>query len=136
MIKMISGVTRIGDYTHTPSSGAFSANPNVEARLVNMKAAIYVQSQGQDVATVADGSNDTSATENMGSIENGIELSEESLGAMTVKELREFAFNLGINVSNIRLKSEIISTILSEGIAVEGEEVESPPNLGVEGLVV
>lgn len=42
MIRLISGSTRIGSAVFTPESGAFSADREIEERLVVLKAAVFV----------------------------------------------------------------------------------------------
>lgn len=43
MIRMTNGSTRIGSVIYSPESGAFSANKEIEARLVSLNVAEYTK---------------------------------------------------------------------------------------------
>ena len=144
MVRMISGVTRIGKRVYTPDDGFFEAAPEVEQRLVALGVAKIVHEA--DEAPVASGSTaESGATPcvDMPSEENGAEsaaeahLDAEQLQEMTVAQLKELAADLGIETAKLRRKDDLIAAIAA--VPVEpGEEVgeDDLPDLSADAPVV
>lgn len=69
MIKLISGSTRIGSTVFTPESGVFSADKEIEERLVALNAAVFVHEMSGENEKVSSEA-DKSLKANNGSADN------------------------------------------------------------------
>ena len=159
MIRMISGVTRIGDRTYRPSDGAFSVDEAVEKRLVAAGVAVLAEGTAlTDVATGSKAKDDNGAGNNMPGSENGTEAAEdgssgdtldvvdghfdrESLLKMKREDMERFAADLGIDEQTIqgcKNKSELADVIATVEVEAPGQEADdgsAPPQLGAGDVV-
>lgn len=137
MIRMISGTSLIGNVLRTPSSGAFKADKAVENRLVSLGVAVKVEevapskNDNDDIrGACINQSNDLETAE--GSVGH---LSDEQLQAMTNKELKRLAEDMGIDTSKMRVKKDYIDAITAVEVSIPDDDGEEPPTLTTEGPV-
>lgn len=140
MIKMISGSTRIGKRTYSPVDGCFEAAPDVEARLVAQKVAVFVpEEHAEDVATPPAGSDENQAVDDTTALNDAAEdeetghLDPEQLSALTCDRLRALAEDMGISTGKLKTKAQLIDAIISMPV-VPGND--APPTLSAEPPVV
>lgn len=138
MIKMISGTTRIGKCIFTPADGAFDAPAEVEDRLIELGAAVYVGQEG--VATTDRGETPAQNGVNIPTDDDAAECEETAvveygdLLAMKMDELKALAAEFGINTKGLRAKSDFAYAIAqAQEAAIAGN---SAPMIGVEEPVV
>ena len=161
MIKLISGCTRMNGHTLRPADGPFSADPDVEARLVAAGVAVPVHSADDETAKAvlekegtrdgagtplpAEGDDrpgdtrDSSETAAEGAGEAAVDptgpFEEDTLYLMTNSHLKEIAEGLGLNVSTMRKKADYVEAILqaqNSGSEEAGEDGDTPPELSAE----
>lgn len=142
MIRMISGVTRLGKRLITPKDGCFAAPPEIENRLVSLGVAAFAEeSTPRAVATPPSEASETQTGVNLPGEENGAQgeetahLDPEQLRALTNGKLRELAEEMGIETGNLRTKAQLIDAITAQDVSA-GVDDEPPPTLTAEAPVV
>lgn len=142
MIRMISGVTRLGKRLITPKDGCFAAPPEAENRLVLLGVAVFAEeSPLKAVATPLGEANGRQTGENLPEEENAAQgeetahLDPEQLRTLTNGKLRELAEEMGIETGSLRTKAQLIEAITAEDVSA-GADDEPPPTLAAEAPVV
>lgn len=117
----------------------FEVDPDVGERLIHDGIAEAVALS--DVATPLWDEAEPEAGENLPDCEMLAEGQEEGhmdrnqLEAMSIGQLKTLAFDMGVNVSGCKRKSDVIDRIVSEAVVVEDDD-EALPDLGAEAPVV
>ncbi len=162
MIRMISGVTRIGNTTMTPESGIFAADPAIEARLVAAEVAEhanggvatpengeYLTVKGGTLSDCVSGStgaksgqSEDTAELQTGEVEvdNAVEIVNghmtfDSLMGLTRSNMEKMAEDMGLDIRKCKNKSDIANLLSAVEVQTEiGDEVA--PNLGAEDPII
>lgn len=158
MIIMKSGSTLVDSEIKTKASGPFSADEEVEKRLVDAGVAEYVADAAfEPVATPPNPPGDPNPGSDMGEDENGsegenngseneaklhdAEADADELLKLTLKELKAIAEQKGIDCGSMKSKAEFVDAIIAAEAASDNgedeEESSSPaPALSVKEPVI
>lgn len=134
MIRMLTGITRIGKRIFTPHDGPFEADTAEQERLVKLGVAVYVaaaptvceEEKFSGDANIVNTPEAESPAESATEPESGIEQMQQ----LTVAQLKKLAAEFGLDVNKLRKKEELIAAIL------EASAEEEMPELDMEEPIV
>ena len=147
MIIITSGTVGTSKGIKTSKSGEVELPFEEEARLVNRGVAQYmtipvlskpekdVATHGEDnipdlpISDMADAKNATKECSDTTGSQNASHLDKEQLMTMSIADLRKLAADMGIDVSGLRKKADIVDALAVEAVYPGDDEEDVPPDL-------